>query len=67
MALARMAFDLLRNPAVKSALQARIHKKLNELRMPTYIHGFEVWLILNSCFGQGQMLQFLVGKCIHQR
>lgn len=50
MLLARLSFDILRSPAVKVLLKSRIHRKLNELRVPGYIHGFEVRLF--SCFLQ---------------
>ena len=42
MLLARVAFDVLRNPDVKQKLIAHIHRKVNELRFPSYIHGIEV-------------------------
>lgn len=44
MLLARVAFDVLRNPDVKQKLIAHIHRKVNELRFPSYIHGIEVGL-----------------------
>ena len=47
MLLARVGFDIMRSPAVKALLIARVHKKLNELRIPDYMHGIEVrhsWL-----------------------
>ena len=42
MLLARVAFDVLRNPEVKQKLIAHIYRKVNELRFPSYIHGIEV-------------------------
>ena len=42
MLLARVAFDVLRNPEVKQKLISHIHRKVNELRFPSYIHGIEV-------------------------
>lgn len=42
MLLARLAFDVLRNPEVKDRLIAHIHRKVNELRFPSYMHGIEV-------------------------
>ena len=42
MLLARVGFDIMRSPAVKALLIARVHKKLNELRIPDYMHGIEV-------------------------
>ena len=42
MLLARVAFDILRSPDAKKGLIAHIHKKMNELRFPDYIHGIEV-------------------------
>ncbi len=42
MLLARIAFDVLRSPEVKQKLIAHIHRKVNELRFPSYIHGIEV-------------------------
>ena len=42
MLLARAAFDILRSPEVKERLIAHIHRKVNELRFPSYMHGIEV-------------------------
>lgn len=42
MLLVRGAFDILRSPAVNTMLKAHIHKKLNELRFPSWLHGIEV-------------------------
>ena len=42
MLLGRVSFDVLRSPDVKAALKAHLHRKMNELRFPTYMHGIEV-------------------------
>ena len=42
MLLVRGAFDVLRSPSVNAALKAHIHKKLNELRFPSWLHSIEV-------------------------
>ncbi|KAK9817962.1 hypothetical protein WJX72_004986 [[Myrmecia] bisecta] len=42
MLLARLAFDLLRSPDFRAEVKARIQKKVNELRMPDYVHNLEV-------------------------
>ena len=49
MLLARVAFDALRNPEVKQKLVAHIHRKVNELRFPSYIHGIEVRAVVIVC------------------
>lgn len=42
MLLARVGFDLLRSPIFHGHVKGIIQKKLNELRVPDYIHSLEV-------------------------
>lgn len=69
MLLGRVSFDVLRSPEVMAALKAHMHRKLNELRFPSYMHGIEVshappWLALNPKPQHCLVMtgQFLKGK-----
>ena len=40
--LARVGFDLLRNPVIKQKIQEKIQGKMNLLRIPDYIQSLTV-------------------------
>lgn len=41
MLLARGAFDLLRSEEFKAKIRAHVQKKMNELRLPDFIHSID--------------------------
>ena len=58
--LARVGFDLLRNPVIKQKIQEKIQAKVNNQRVPDYIQSIKV----SSAQAQDCVSKFVVAAFV---